>query len=92
MPVKFATFTASESAQVAEVVRRAAALTGRDPVEIEMDLAAVHHHTPMDFERLASADPFNFMHDVSGIASHLDRTTGKLTAFFLPRYAKPRAA
>lgn len=42
----------------------------------------------LDLERLLVADDFNFFHDISGIAIHLDPVTGKLDDMFLPRFTK----
>lgn len=51
-----------------------------------MDMMATHANgNPMDFEKLLSADDFNFNHDVYGIERHLDRETGKLRNCFSPR-------
>jgi hypothetical protein len=62
-------------------------------LEIQMDLCAVHANgCPMDFARLEQADDFNLLHDVSGIARHLDRSTGKLPDGFHPRFAKKQVA
>lgn len=64
----------------------------RDQTSIEMDLTAVHANgCPLVLQGLLKADDFNFLHDVYGIARHLDRDSGKLTNFFLPRYAAPEA-
>jgi hypothetical protein len=52
----------------------------------EMDLVATHANgCPLDLEALHEADDFNLMHDIYGIARHIDRSTGKLENFFLPR-------
>lgn len=57
-----------------------------------MDLSACHlNGCPLDLDRMLEADDFNLMHDVAGIARHIDRNTGKLTRCFLPRFAKPAA-
>lgn len=56
-----------------------------------MNLVACHANgTPLDFERLARFDAFNFAHDVFGIDRHIDRDTGKLSNCFLPRCRKKR--
>lgn len=55
------------------------------------DLEMVLRHTPLDLEGLAKADDSNFAHDLFGIRRHLDRSTGKLTYCFLPRYARVEA-
>jgi hypothetical protein len=80
------------------VVRRAAAAFtaagyARPALEIRMDLVVTHANgNPMDFERLAEADDFNFAHDVFGIYRHLDRETGKLGDCFLPRFTMKKGA
>lgn len=97
MAVKF-TATPEEREIVTRISRRVAELyvaRGEEilPMDvmlnIQMDLCAVHSNgCPMDFARLESADDFNLLHDVGGISRHLDRSTGKLTGMFLPRFAK----
>ena len=57
----------------------------------QMDLTAAHANgCPLDLDKLALADDFNFAHDVFGIRRHLDRDTGQLLNCFLPRCAAPR--
>ena len=50
-----------------------------------MDLAAVNATSPIDAEKLLAFNDFDFFHDIGGIASNLDRRTGKLNGFFTPR-------
>ena len=58
-----------------------------------MDLTATNANgCPMDFERLLAADGLNFIHDIGGIARHMDRDTGKLGGHFRPRFAKREPA
>jgi hypothetical protein len=58
--------------------------------ELIMDLSAVHANgCPMDFPGLLSADRFDFAHDITGIAKHIDRRTGRLMDCFCQRYAMP---
>lgn len=53
------------------------------------DLIVVHGRCcKMDFIRWLSANDFNFLHDLSGIARHMDRETGDLKNEFRPRFAK----
>jgi hypothetical protein len=59
----------------------------RSVIDIEMDIQAAHADTPLKLEALATADDFNFSHDVMGIYRHLNRRTGKLEDCFLPRHA-----
>jgi hypothetical protein len=73
----------------ADLVRRAG---GR--MSFVMDLLAadgVNGNGPIDFDALAKADDFNFIHDVAGIVRHLDRSTGKLVDCFVPRFARHQA-
>lgn len=53
-----------------------------------MDIEACHcNGMPLKLDELLTATPFDFTHDVFGIANHIDRTTGKLTGCFVPRYS-----
>ena len=101
MAVKF-TATPEERAIIRRISTRAASLNMNNgnrsacwdvAAGISMDLEAVHSNgCPMDFARLENADDFNLLHDVAGIARHLDRSTGKLTDMFRPRFAKKEEA
>lgn len=66
-------------------------ITGETPrvaLDYEMDIAAVHsNYQKLDLQRLLDADDFNFAHDVFGIERHLDRGTGALGDFFVPRFS-----
>lgn len=92
LPVKFADYTDAELPHVEAIVSRASRMfkqadNPRSGMEIRMDLAAVHASCPLDLQRFAEADDFNFAHDIGGIYRHLDRSTGELTDCFLPRCA-----
>lgn len=64
------------------------ASAGYSMMDCLMDINAAHSNgCPLDLARLLAADDFNFIHDVAGIARHLDRNSGKLTGHFLPRFA-----
>ncbi len=88
--------TPADSSFVRKIVDRAIALelaSKHDRLGVTMDMVATHANgCPMDFERLLAADDFNFIHDVKGIERHIDRATGHLGGFFLPRFARPEAA
>ena len=59
-----------------------------DCTELVMDIEATHlNGCPLKLDALLSADDLNFSHDVFGIRRYLDRSTGKLTDCFVPRYA-----
>lgn len=62
----------------------------RSLLDWQMDITATHlNGTPLDLDRLLAFDDLNFVHDVFGIARHLDRSTGKLQNCFVPRSAQP---
>ena len=95
-PVSFEV-TAAESKLIKKIIDRVEKLwkeNGHAPrafsrVDREMDLVACHANgNPLDLNRLLQADDFNLLHDVLGIARHLDRETGKLLDFFSPRYSR----
>ena len=55
---------------------------------LEMDITATHlNGCPLDLPKLLAAPDFDFVHDICGIAEHLDRHTGQLADCFLPRCA-----
>ena len=60
-------------------------------MELEMDITAVHcNGCPLDLSKLLAAPAFDFAHDIRGIQSHINRATGCLEDFFLPRCARPQ--
>lgn len=49
---------------------------------LEMDLTAANANgNPIDFSGLLAADGITFVHDIAGIAKHMDRKTGKMPRF-----------
>jgi hypothetical protein len=65
----------------------------RPASDIDMDIVATHcNGNPLRLQSLFVADDFNFLHDVSGIARHLNRDTGKLEGFFSPRFSRREVA
>jgi hypothetical protein len=83
-----------ESAVMKKIIDRAEKVfPKRDRLDIYMDLTACHcNGTRIDLDKLLNADDFNFVHDVAGIAGHIDRDTGKIGGHFLPRCAMPKSA
>lgn len=85
----------SDAARIAIAVKRAVALyetvgIPRDTLDITMDLRACRANgCRLDLAKLLAFRDFDFMHDVMGIAEHLDHDTGQLTDCFLPRCAAP---
>lgn len=63
-----------------------------DRLSAQMDVTATHANgCPLDLDKLLASLDFDFNHDMAGIARHLDRETGKLGGFFLPRCTRRRA-
>jgi len=85
--------TKTDSRIITEIAQRAVKQYGEHGVELdmqstEMDVAAVHINCGgLRLLELLSADDFNFAHDITGIANHLDREKGVLTGCFLPRFS-----
>ena len=82
----------SDGKKIDQIVVRAAGLLGDDTIgsrlDLSMDLTACHANgCPLDLDALLQAERYDFVHDVAGIARHIDRTTGTLRNCFSPRYA-----
>jgi hypothetical protein len=45
-----------------------------------------HRHCPLRLADLLAAEDHDFVHDIVGIAKHIDWDTGKLGGAFLPRF------
>jgi hypothetical protein len=59
-----------------------------EKINLQMDLVACHNHgCRINFRKLLNAPDFDFLHDILGIGHHLNRETGQLEDFFLPRCA-----
>lgn len=92
--VEFAKLTNEEEKAVERIVERAGAMEEKyghqlDRLSLEMDLEATHAKCPLELKRLAEFPDFDFAHDVYGIMRHLNRRTGELEDFFVPRCAIP---
>lgn len=60
--------------------------------ECFMDIETVHTMCcGLRLRELLDADKFNFIHDLAGIRSHLDRNEIALRNYFLPRFALTEA-
>lgn len=81
--------TAKERETALQIAERANALNANcDVLHTMMDIIATHvNGCPIDLDGLLAADDLNFSHDVLGIARHLNRETGQLESFFLPRFS-----
>lgn len=85
--------TKDEAKTIINIAQRAHAMAkevGFDysVMDADMDVTACHANgCPLKLSELASADNFNFAHDVFGIRRHINRETGELENCFLPRFA-----
>ena len=59
-----------------------------DPVGLQLDLIATNHFTPLRLQDMLEGPLLNFVHDIQGIQSHINRSTGQLVGHFVPRYTK----
>ena len=87
--------TAADAKIIRKIATRACSLEAahggraRSLMDWQMDVIATHANgNPLRLADLLEADDFNFMHDVFGICRHLDRSSGKLTGFFSPRFSQ----
>ena len=81
-------FSDEEYRLIAAIVDRAVLAGIYDDIRAaDRDICAAHRDIPLRLADLLDADRFNFSHDMRGIQRHLNRQTGKLENFFLPRYA-----
>ena len=77
----------------AAIAKRAVEMTKELGVDYKyqdaiMDIDACHSNgCPLKLGELLAADDANFAHDVFGIRRFIDRTTGKLTDCFDPRFS-----
>lgn len=80
---------------IIKIVVRAASLMsleqlGNDRLTTAMDLTACHENgCPLDLAGLLKANQTDFVHDVSGICTHINRKTGMLEGLFSPRFSAP---
>lgn len=57
-------------------------------MDVLMDITATHANgMPLRLAELLDAEPFDFNHDVFGIIRHINRRTGEMEGFFVPRFA-----
>lgn len=86
--------TKPEKTYIDQIVERAIDMFGDeawfDRKDIVMDVTATHcNGAPFHLTALRDCDDFTFAHDILGIRNHLDRQTGELQNFFLPRTSAP---
>lgn len=62
----------------------------RTRLELVMDITATHANgNPLRLDDMLIGSDMDLLHDVYGIHRHLDRRTGKLGGFFVPRFSVP---
>ena len=69
-------------------MRKSLKLKPTDHQSLDMDISAAHLDIPMNLQKLLDFPDFDFAHDISGIMSHINRITGKIEKFFLPRASR----
>jgi hypothetical protein len=81
--------TQEETQTIEAIARRFIKLHPVDQITVEMCLMATHMNgCPLRLDHLLAARDFDFLHDLYGIHRHLNRETGKLDSFFIPKFAK----
>lgn len=88
--------TREEITLIGQIAKRAENALGRyapQRLQVVMDLEACHSNgCPLDLEAMAyGSRTEDVVHDVCGIARHIDRNTGKLGDCFVPRHAAREA-
>ena len=84
---------AEDEVIIRKITRRAADIYTKhghkaDILSIEMDLSVVHTNCGgLRLDDMLKADDGNLMHDIGGIARHLNRKTFELEDCFLPRFS-----
>lgn len=88
-----------EALVIRKIAERAVSVVNKTPLgpydlqSAQMDITAVHANgNPLRLQELLTADDFNFGHDIFGILRHINRDTGKLENFFIPRFTLRKVA
>ena len=82
--------TAKDIKLIGLIVKRAFAERGdiRNKLYLQIDISATHLRKPLRLEDLLKADDFDFNQDIYGIVKHINRKTGELGNFFVPRFTQ----
>ena len=80
--------TKEEVQKIVKIAQRAVKeVPQMDFMSTMMDIEATHSNgCKLRLDDLISADLGDFLHDVTGIYSHINRETGQLENCFLPRF------
>ena len=81
--------TRADSALLNKIVERAVStFWPGNRTDLCMDLTACHRNgCPLRLAELLAADDLKCAHDIGGISRHINRDTGRLEGFFVPRFA-----
>jgi len=81
--------TKEEFEIIMQIVERTAAIyKDINRGTLTMDITATHANgCPLKLAELLAVPNSDFTHDIAGIVRHINRRTGKLEDFFLPRYS-----
>lgn len=84
--IDYSKLTPEDSKRIGNIVSRFSKYIAH-PTSTSMDLIACHTHAnPLDLAAMEKGDEFDVMHDIAGIARHLNRGTGELGGCFIPRF------
>ena len=85
------TLDPEENELIHEIVDRAINMANENAIEApdktfaHMDIALAHCHTPLPHRDLLESNEATFGHDFFGILKFIDRKTGDLREFFMPK-------
>lgn len=84
--------TKEEFEIIVKICERAEAMNiaPKERITLIMDLDNLHADMGLNLEAFLAGDDSNFAHDIVGIQNHMNRSTGKLEDFFVPRYAQQK--
>lgn len=92
LTIDWTKITKDENEVILKIAERYERSFGRPPgyqrMNLVMDISAAHLACPMDLEGLLESDAATFGHDIGGISRHINRETGELGGFFVPRTAR----
>lgn len=84
--------TKKEQNIIEKIAARAIENFGGEFIDTVMDITACHlNGTPLRLQELLEAPMADFGHDINGIARFMDRETGELSGYFLPRFFDSKA-
>lgn len=80
--------SATDLALVKKIADRAVTEMNADLTTTVMDIIATHANgIPLKLQEMLEAPTLDFLHDIYGIAMHLNRKTGQMEDCFYPRFA-----